>query len=155
VDLTGVNGINGQFIQVFLSEVGPDLSSFRSASALASWLKLCPNQEISGGKVLKSKTGKNGSRMAKAFRMAANALLKSKSEPGACFRRLRTKLGAPKAITAMAHKIARIVYHLVTTGESFDPIVLLKQQERQRIYREARVRKEAAHLGYKLVPAPV
>jgi transposase len=152
VDLTGVDGINGQFIQVFLSEVGPDLSSFRSASAFASWLKLCPNQEISGGKVLKSKTGKNGSRMAKAFRMAANSLLKSESALGACFRRLRSKLGAPKAITAMAHKIARIVYHLVTTGESFDPIVLSKQQERQRVYREARVRKEAAHLGYKLVP---
>jgi transposase len=152
VDLTGVDGINGQFIQVFLSEVGPDLRSFRSASAFASWLKLCPNPEISGGKVLKSKTGKNGSRMAKAFRMAANALLRSESELGVCFRRLRAKLGAPKAITAMAHKIARIVYHLVTTGEPFEPIVLSQQQERQRIHREARIRKEAAHLGFKLVP---
>jgi transposase len=153
VDLTGVDGINGQFIQVFLSEVGPDLSAFRSASAFASWLKLCPNREISGGKVLKSKTGKNGSRMAKAFRMSANALLKSKSELGVCFRRFRAKLGAPKAITAMAHKIARIVYHLVTTGQAFDPMVLVQQHERQRIYREARIRKEAANLGYKLVPA--
>jgi hypothetical protein len=73
VDLTGVDRINGQFIQVFLSEVGPDLTSFRSASAFASWLKLSPNREVSGGKVLKSKTGKNGSRMAKAFRLAANS----------------------------------------------------------------------------------
>jgi len=153
VDLTRVEGINGQFLQVFLSEVGPDLRSFRGAAAFASWLKLCPNREISGGKVLKSKTGKNGSRMAKAFRMAANALLKSESALGVCFRRLRAKLGAPKAITAMAHKIARIVYHLVTTGEVFDPTVLLQQQEQQRLYRESRVRKEAAHLGYKLVPA--
>jgi transposase len=153
VDLTGVDGINGQFLQVFLAEAGPDLSSFRSASAFASWLKLCPNQEISGGKVLKSKTGKNGSRMAKAFRLSANSLLKSESALGACFRRLRTKLGAPKAITAMAHKIARIVYHLVTTGQPFDPDVLLKQQDQQRIYREARVRKEAHLLGFNLVPA--
>lgn len=152
VDLTEVDGINVQFLQVFLSEVGPDLSAFRSASAFASWLKLSPKPEISGGKVLKSKTGKNGSRMAKAFRLTANSLLRSESTLGACFRRLRTKLGAPKAITAMAHKIARIVYHLVTSRESFNPIVLQNQQQRQRIYREARLRKEAAHLGYKLVP---
>ena len=130
VDLTDVDGINVQFIQVFLSEVGPDLSSFRGASAFASWLKLCPNREISGGKVLKSKTARNGSRMAKAFRLAANSLLRSESALGACFRRLRAKLGAPKAITAMAHKIARIVYHLLTSGESFNPTVLLKQQDK-------------------------
>jgi transposase len=152
VDLTQVDGINGQFMQVFLSEVGPDLSSFRCASAFASWLKLCPNQEISGGKVLTARTGKNSSRLAKAFRLAANSLLKSESALGLCFRRLRTKLGAPQAITAMAHKIARIVYHLVTTGELFDQTILLRQQEQQRNYRESRVRKAAAHLGFKLVP---
>ncbi len=153
VDLTSVDGINGQFIQVFLSEVGPDLSLFRGASAFASWLKLCPNREISGGQVLKSKTGKNASRLAKAFRLAASSLLQSESALGDCFRRLRTKLGAPKAITAMAHKIARIVYHLVTTGQPFDPAVLLKQQEQQRKHRESRVRKEAARLGFNLIPA--
>ena len=91
--------------------------------------------------------------MAKAFRLCANSLLRSESTLGICFRRLRAKLGAPKAITAMAHKLARIVYHLVTTGKSFDPGVLAVQQERQRLYREARVRKEAAHLGFNLVPA--
>ena len=105
VDLTQVDGINGGFVQVFLSEVGADISRFRSASAFASWLKLSPNREVSGGKVLKSKTAKNGSRMAKAFRMAANSLLKSQSALGDCFRRFRTKLGAPKAITALAHKL--------------------------------------------------
>jgi transposase len=152
-DLTQVNGINGQFLQVFLSEAGPDLSAFRSASAFTSWLKLCPNPQISGGKVLASKTGKNANRLAKAFRMAANSLLKSESALGVCFRRLRAKLGAPKAITAMAHKLARIVYHLATTGELFDSAILVRQQEQQRKYREARLRKEAAHFGFKLVPA--
>ena len=155
VDLTSVDGINVQFLQVFLSEVGPDLSSFRSASAFASWLKLCPNPEISGGKVLKSKTGRNANRMAKAFRLAANSLLRSESALGACFRRLRARLGAPKAITAMAHKIARIVYHLVTTGQPFDPTVLVNQAEQQRAYRMARVKKEAANLGLRVVAAPV
>jgi transposase len=120
--------------------VGPDLSLFR------------PNQEIGGGKVPTARTGKNASRLAKAFRMAANSLLKSESALGLCFRRLRAKLGAPKAIAAIAHKIARIVYHLVTTRELFDPTILLRQQEQQRNYRESRIRKQAAHLGFKLVP---
>jgi transposase len=153
VDLTQVDGINGQFLQVFLAEAGPDLSSFRGAAAFASWLKLCPNQKISGGKVLSTKTGRNANRLAKAFRLAANSLLKSQSALGVCFRRFRAKFGAPKAITAMAHKLARIVYHLVTTGELFDPTILLRQQEQQRKYREAHLRKEAAHLGFKLIPA--
>jgi len=153
VDLTQVDGINGHFLQVFLSEVGPDLSRFRSASAFASWLKLSPNREVSGGKVLKTRTERSGSRMAKAFRMAAHALLKSQSALGDRFRRFRTKLGAPKAITAMAHKLARIVYHLVTTGEAFHPAILLQQEEQQRAYQESRIRKAAARFGYKLVAA--
>jgi transposase len=151
VDLTQVHGINGNFIQIFLSEVGPDIGRFRSASAFASWLRLNPNREVSGGKVLKSKTAKNGSRMAKAFRMAANALYKSESALGDCFRRFRTKLGAPKAITALAHKLARIVYHLVSTGQAFDPAILSRQQEQQRVYQELRMRKAAARMGFKLV----
>jgi transposase len=153
VDLTQVDGINGGFVQVFLSEVGADISRFRSPSAFASWLKLSPNREVSGGKVLKSKTAKNGSRMAKAFRMAANSLLKSQSALGDCFRRFRTKLGAPKAITALAHKLARIVYHLVSTGEPFDAAILLRQQEQQQVYQEMRIRKAAGRMGFKLVPA--
>lgn len=140
-------------MQVFTAEVGPDIGRFRSASAFASWLKLCPNPEISGGKILKSKTGKNSSRMAAAFRMAAHSLLRSESALGDCFRRFRSRLGAPKAITAMAHKLARIVYHLVTTGQIFDPGTLVHQQEQQQKRRESRIRKEAARLGYKLVPA--
>ncbi len=152
VDLTRIDGINGNFLQVFLAEVGPDLSRFRSPSAFASWLKLSPNREVSGGKVLKSKTEKNASRMAKAFRMAANALLKSRSALGDCFRRLRTRLGAPQAITAMAHKLSRIVYHLVTTRQTFDPTTLERDQEQQRIYQEIKLRKAADRLGFQLVP---
>jgi transposase len=102
--------------------------------------------------VLTAETGKNANRRAKAFRLSANSLLKSQSGL-VCFRRFRAKFGAPKAITAMAHKLARIVYHLVTTGKRFDPTILVRQQKQQCKYREARLRKEAAHLGFKLVPA--
>jgi transposase len=152
VDLTQVDGINGQFIQVFTSEVGPNLSRFRCASAFASWMNLSPRRDISGGKVLRGKKDKNGNRLAAAFRMAANALLKSESALGDSFRRLRARLGAPKAITAMAHKLARIVYHLVTTGQTFNPGLLANQQEAHLKRRKARVRKEAALLGILLAP---
>jgi transposase len=155
VDLTRVDGINCQFLQVFLSEVGPDMTRFRSASAFASWLNLCPNQEISGGKVLNNQTGRNACRMAAAFRMAANSLFRSQSALGRSFRRFRSKLGAPKAITAIAHKLARIVYHLVTTRETFDPAILVRQQENEQQRNTARLRKQAARLGFDLVPARV
>lgn len=153
VDLTRVDGINCQFLQVFLSEVGPDMTRFRSASAFASWLGLCPNQEISGGKVLNNKTGSNACRMATAFRMAANSLFRSQSALGDAFRRFRSKLGAPKAITAIAHKLARIVYHLVATRETFDSTVLIRQQDKDKQRNTARLRKQATRLGFDLVPA--
>lgn len=177
VDLTQVDGINGQFIQVFTAEVGPDLSRFRSASAFASWLNLSPRRDVSGGKVLRGKKDKNGNRLAAAFRMALTtgaaawlacpgirpglyvcaepALFRSESALGDAFRRLRGRLGAPKAITAMAHKLARIVYHLINARQSFDPAILANQQEEQIKRRQARVRKEAARLGFQLVPTPM
>jgi transposase len=152
VDLTQVDGINAHCIQVLTAEVGTDLGRFRSAAAFASWMGLSPKPEISGGKVLKNRTAKNRNRVAGAFRMAANSLLKSQSPLGDCFRRLRTKLGAPKAITAMAHKLARIVYHLITNREAFDPQIFAQQQQQQLERRQARLRREAAAMGYSLTP---
>lgn len=152
VDLTQVDGINAHFIQVLMAEVGTDLGRFPSAAAFASWMSLSPKPEISGGKVLKRSTAKNPNRLAAAFRMAANALLRSQSALGDCFRRLRAKLGAPKAITAMAHKLARIVYHLLATREPFDSQIFVQQQQQQLKRREARIRREAAALGYQLTP---
>jgi transposase len=78
VDLTAIPGINVLIADCVLAEVGPDLSKFRSASAFASWLGLCPDNDISGGKILSARTRKVGSRAPLAFRMAANALFKSK-----------------------------------------------------------------------------
>jgi transposase len=155
VDLTQVDGINAHLIQVLTAEVGTDLGRFRSASAFASWMGLSPKPEVSGGKILRARTAKNPNRVAMAFRMAANSLLKNQSPLGDCFRRLRTKLGAPKAITAMAHKLARIVYHLIKNREAFDDQIFVQQQEQQRRRREARIRREAASLGYQLTPSTV
>ncbi|MGH9453826.1 MAG: transposase, partial [Terriglobia bacterium] len=96
-----------------------DLSRFTSAPEFTSWLGLCPDNRVSGGKVLSVKTRKVKNRAATALRMAAQSLYRSQSYLGHFFRRMRAKLGAPKAITAAAHKLARIIYHMVTTGQAY------------------------------------
>jgi transposase len=95
-----------QTVQTVISEVGVDMSRWKSEKQFASWLGLCPDNRISGGKVLKRGTRRVINRAATALRLAARSLMRSQSALGANFRRLRQKLGAPKAITAMAHKLS-------------------------------------------------
>jgi hypothetical protein len=92
-------------------------------------------------------------RVADALRLAAQSLSRSPSVLGAFFRRMRAKLGAPKAITATAHKLARIVYHLLTTHESYDETRLAKAEQDHRQRTESRLRAQARALGFQLVPA--
>jgi transposase len=152
VDLTRIDGIGMGTLQTLATEVGPDLSRFRSAAAFTSWAGLTPKREISGGKLLRSKTAQNKSRVAYALRMAANALLGSRSALGDEFRRLRTRLGAPKAITAMARRLGCLFYNLITRRTEFDPQQLMRQQERYQQRRQKRIQREAAEMGYDLVP---
>ncbi|MFN7646093.1 MAG: transposase, partial [Acidobacteriota bacterium] len=84
-----------------------------------SWIGLAPRNEVSGGKVLKKKTRKVVSRLATALRMAALTLRTSQSYLGAQFRRLQSRLGPPKTITAMAAKLARLVYRMLKYGEEY------------------------------------
>ena len=123
VDLTQIPGLNPLTAHTLLTEVGPDLSRFANASAFASWLGLCPDNRISGGKILFVKTRVVKNRAAMALRMAAQSLHRSHSSLGQYYRRMRAKLGTPKAITAVAHKLARIIYHLLTTGQPYDETV--------------------------------
>ncbi|MEJ7609012.1 MAG: IS110 family transposase [Bryobacteraceae bacterium] len=119
IDLAKIPGIRTGVAQTLFGEIGPDFSKFRSASAFASWLGLCPDNDISGGKVLWVGTRKVKCRAATALRMAAQSLHHSKSALGDFYRRMRAKLGAPNAITAAAHKLARIIFHLITShGDS-------------------------------------
>ncbi len=152
VDLTQIDRIGIGTVQTLATEVGPDLSRFRSAAAFTSWAGLAPKHEISGGKVLRSKTAKNKSRVAYALRMAAQALLDSQSALGDEFRRLRVRLAMPKAITAMARRLGCIIYHLITRRVAFDPAVLLRQQERYQQRRQKRLRREAEQMGFYLLP---
>jgi hypothetical protein len=152
VDLTKIPSIKALTVQTLLGEIGPDFSKFRSASAFASWLTVCPNNAVSGGKLLSSKTRRSNSRAAKALRMCAVTLGNSKSALGDFYRRMRAKLGAPKAITATAHKLARIIYHLVTTSQEFDESQFAADQIRFQQRQEIKLKAKAKALGFQLIP---
>lgn len=152
VDLTTIPGISVLHVQTIISELGPDLSKFRSAAAFSSWMGLCPDNDISGGKVLRKGTRKIKNRVAIALRMAAQSLQNSQSCLGRFYRRMRTRLGAPKAITAAAHKLARIVFHLVTTKQPYDESVFAIAEQRCEYKAKQRLIAQARTLGFNLVP---
>jgi transposase len=152
VDLTDVPGVSAITAQVILTEIGPDVSRFRNASAFASWLGLCPEKRVSGGKVLSCKTRKVKSRAALALRMGANSLCRAKGYFGEFFRRMRAKLGTAQAITATAHKIARILYHVLLSKEPYTESIFHLCDEQAQFRAEKRLRKQAAQLGFQVVP---
>lgn len=152
VDLTKIPGIRVGIAQTLFGEIGPDFTKFRSASAFASWMGLCPDNDISGGKVLWVGTRKVKCRAATALRMAAQSLHHSKSALGDFYRRMRAKLGAPKAITAAAHKLARIIFHLITTGQEFDDSKFAADQLRYQQKQEGKLRAKAKAMGFVLIP---
>lgn len=154
IDLTAIPGINVLTAHTLLAEVGPDLSRFRTAAAFASWLGLCPDNDISGGKKLSVKTRQVKNRAAWALRMAVTGLRKSQSWLGDFYRRMRAKLGAPKAITAAAHKLARIIFHLLTNRQPYDETVFAKLEQHNRMRLESKLRAQAKAMGLHLVPAP-
>ena len=150
-DLMCIPGIGEQTALVLFTEVGPDLSRFPNSAHFASWLGLCPKNKISGGKVISSSTGPGANRAAQALRWATQSLFRSQSPLGQYFRRLRARVGTPAAIVATAHKLARIIYRLITDRVDYkeDKLTETEHQDRQRF--ERRVRNQARLLGYKLV----
>jgi transposase len=152
VDLTQVPGLNALTVHTVLAEIGPDLSAFPGGAAFASWLGLCPDNRISGGQILSVRTRPVRNRVALALRQAAQSLHHSQSYLGIYYRRLRAKLGAPKAITAAAHKLARIVFHLLTTRQEYDESVFAEQEASYRKRTESRLRRQARALGFQLLP---
>jgi transposase len=152
-DLTEIDGVSDLTTHVFFTEVGPDLSKFKTVSHFCSWLGLCPNNKVSGGKILSSHTRPGSNRLAQALRLSANSLWNSKSCLGDYFRRMRARHGAPKAITATAHKLARIIYHLVKEQKAFDDTVFAEQEQAHEARLRKRLAKQANSLGLQLVPA--
>jgi transposase len=151
IDWTQVNGMDVLTAQTVIAEAGADLSAFPSEKQFTSWLGLCPTNEQSGGKILNRRTRKVVNRATGAFRNAAVTLLRSQSYLGAQYRRLRTRLGAPKAITAMARKLACLFYRLIKHGQQY---VDKGTQYYEGRYREQQIRslaKRAQKLGLQLV----
>ncbi len=119
VDLTRIDGIDVTTALAVISETGPDMSRFPSVKHFTSWLGLCPGTKITGGKAISGKTKRCANRAAQALRLAAAALRSSQSALGAYFRRLSARMDKPKAVTAAAHKLARLIYTMLTKGEEY------------------------------------
>ncbi|MCW7551656.1 IS110 family transposase [Endozoicomonas gorgoniicola] len=151
VDLTSIEGIEENTALKVVSEIGTDMSRWPTVKHFCSWLGLSPGNKISGGKVLSSKTKRIPNRAASALRMAALTLVSSKSALGAYYRRMRSKLGAPKAITATAHKLARLIYSMLKNGSEYVDRGqdYYEEQYRDRVIKN--MRKRAEDMGYKLV----
>ena len=152
VDLVAVTGISGGLAQTILSEIGTDMTCFPTVKHFCSWLGLAPRNDISGGKVLRSRTRKVVSRANQAFRMAAQSVSRTDTMVGAYFRAIRARKGPQQAIVATAHKLARIVYHLLKYGDAYveERAAVYEQQRHERNLRQLSQR--AAKLGYTLTP---
>ena len=151
VDLTSIDGINGLTAQTVIAEVGYDMSRWATEGSFTSWLNLAPNNKISGGKVIGRDKRKVVNRAGQALRQAASTLLRSQSYLGAQYRRLRAKLGNPKAVKAMAGKLARLIYRGLKYGQKY---VDKGSEFYEQKYRQQQIKiltKKAAELGLQLV----
>jgi len=152
VDLTRIDGINEATVQLILSELGLDLcKKWPTEAQFTSWLGLCPNNEISGGKVLRRGTRKVVNRVANALRMCAQSLLNSKSALGAYARRMRAKRDSQIAITATAHKLARLIYRMLKYGEEYLDIGQEQYEAKYKVGLLKSLQRKAHQLGYQLI----
>jgi transposase len=153
VDLFAIPGLAADTLLTLTSEVGFEMSPWKTIKHFTSWLGLCPGTKISGGKILERKTRRNRNRAAQAFRIAAATQARSKTALGAFYRRVKSRSSAQQAIMATAHKIARIYYTLLTKGMSY---VELGQEAYEQKYKERRLHylhRQAHALGFQLVPS--
>src|SRR3989454_3936515 len=153
VDAPEIPGLGSNSVAGLVMHLGTDLAAFPKVACFTNWQGLCPNPQVSGGRVLKRGTRDVKNPVATIFRLAAQSLHHSDSFLGAYYRRMRAKLGAPKAITATAHKLARIYYHLVTTQQAYDESVFAKNEEREAQRRVRRRKAGADPPGFVLSPA--
>jgi hypothetical protein len=154
VDATRIDGVDVMTIMTVVAELGVDLEAhWPTENHFTSWLNLSPKRDISGGKVIRHVREKSSNRVASVLRMATTSLLRSDSFLGARYRHLRTRLGAPKAIKAMARYLACLIYRLFTRGQQWVDCGT-RDFEIKRQHRELSVlQRKATSLGLRLVPA--
>jgi len=152
-DLTQIDGISTGTVSAFIAEIGTNLDAFKTVKHFASWLRACPGMNKTGGRNRSGRNQATTNRFMTALRIAAQTLSKSNSALGVFYRRKRAQLGAEKAITATAHKLARMFYFTLKFQRPYidpgpDHYV---QQNRERILKS--MQKRAHQLGYELVKA--
>ena len=152
VDLFAIPGLAADTLLILASEVGFDMTPWKTEKHFASWLGVCPGTKKSGGKLLPNKTKRHPNRATQAFRLAAASLYRSQTALGAFYRRIKSRSGGQQAVTATAHKIARIYYVMLSHGTSY---VELGQKAYEQRYKERRIdhlKVQAKSLGFQLVP---
>jgi transposase len=151
VDLTRVPGLNILNIQEIISEIGIDMSRWPVMNNFTSWLGVAPNNKITGGKKLSSHTKKTDNRANKAFRLAALSAGKTNTAIGRFHRKMKLKDGAPQAVTATAHKLARIVYVMISKQVEYSEEILERHEKMNKDKIIRNLKRKAANLGYNLV----
>jgi hypothetical protein len=155
VDLTAVDGLEAMTVQDILSEIGTDMHPWPTVKHFASWLRLSPNNKVTGGKVKQRGTLPSQNRANTAFRLAALSLARSDCALGAFYRRIRARHGAPKAITATAHKLARIVYFMLKNRQPYHDPGADYYEEQYRVRTIRNLQRKASKLGLRLEPIGV
>jgi transposase len=154
VDLTQIDGISESAALTILSEIGTDMNPWKTEKNFASWLSLCPNNKITGGKIFQSRTRKSANRVRDLLRVCSQSLFNSQSALGAFARRMRSRLGPEKAIVATAHKMALLIYRMIKLGKDY---VDIGQDAYERQYKDRMVKnlaRKAKQLGFQLMPSP-
>ena len=155
VDLTAIAGLEASSAQILVSEIGTDMSKWPTEKHFASWLGLAPHNDISGGKVLRSKPRKGNRRAAQVLRLAAQTLGRTQTALGSYYRRLRARKGPTPAITATAHKLARILYHVLKQRTPYQPQSQESYDHHLRHRAIRHLKRTATRLGFMLLPQPV
>ena len=153
-DLTRIDSIDVMTAATVISEVGYDMSKWKTENHFVSWLRLRPDNRISGNKVIGKGRLPTNNPVSIALKMAATSLRQSKTYLGAQFRRLRTKLGAPIAIKAMAAKLARLVYRMLRYGMEYVDKGAAFYELKHRELQVHQLKWKAAKLGYNITPIP-
>jgi transposase len=153
VDLFAIPGLAADTLLILASEVGFDMTPWKTEKHFASWLGVCPGTKKSGGKVLRNKTKRHPNRATQAFRLAAASLYRSQTALGAFYRRIKSRRGGPPAVTATAHKIARIYYMMLSHGTSYVELGQKAYEQRYKERRIDRLKVQAKSLGFQLVPS--
>lgn len=138
LDLCKLPGLNTSTVLEFIAEVGTDMSKFKNYKHFCAWLNLVPNSKISGGKVLSSKRMKKKNRAGQILKQAASTLSNSKTPLGDYYRKMRGKLGGKGAVTASAHKLARIIFTMLLNKKEFSPEIIIGNEQK---YKEDKIKR--------------